>query len=50
MLTLASLTVFFEDALRIVNGCLRPTLTDYLQVLTRIQPAELCRKEEILPF
>ena len=32
-----------NDALRIVTGCLRPTLTDYLPVLSGIQPAELHR-------
>ena len=32
-----------NDALRIVTGCLRPTPTDYLPVLTGIQPAELRR-------
>ena len=32
-----------NDALRIVTGCLRPTPTDYLHVLSGIQPAELCR-------
>ena len=30
-----------NDALRIVTGCLRPTPTDYLPVLSGIQPAEL---------
>ena len=30
-----------NDALRIVTGCLRPTLTDHLPVLSSIQPAEL---------
>ena len=30
-----------NDALRIVTGCLRPTLTDHLPVLSGIQPAEL---------
>ena len=30
-----------KDALRIVTGCLRPTPTDYLPVLSGIQPAEL---------
>ena len=33
----------FNDALRIVTGCLRPTPTDYLPVLAGIQPAELRR-------
>ena len=32
-----------NDALRIVTGCLRPTPTDYLPVLSSIQPAELRR-------
>ena len=32
-----------NDALRIVTGCLRPTPTDYLPVLSDIQPAELRR-------
>ena len=33
-----------NDALRIVTGCLRPTPTDYLPVLSGIQPADdLCR-------
>ena len=32
-----------NDALRIVNGCLRPTPTDHLPVLSGIQPAELRR-------
>ena len=32
-----------NDALRIVTGCLRPTLTDYLPVLAGIQSAELRR-------
>ena len=31
-----------NDALRIVTGCLRPTPTDHLPVLSGIQPAELC--------
>ena len=29
------------DALRIVTGCLRPTPTDHLPVLSGVQPAEL---------
>ena len=33
-----------NDALRIVSGCLRPTPTDYLPVLSGIQPAELRRQ------
>ena len=32
-----------NNALRIVTGCLRPTLTDHLPVLSGIQPAELRR-------
>ena len=32
-----------NDALRIVTGCLHPTLTDNLPILSGIQPAELCR-------
>ena len=32
-----------NDALRIVTGCLRPTPTDHLPVLSGIQPAELSR-------
>ena len=32
-----------NDTLRIVTGCLRPTPTDYLPVLSGIQPAELRR-------
>ena len=32
-----------NDALRIVTGCLRPTPTDHLPVLSCIQPAELLR-------
>ena len=32
-----------NDALRIVTGCLRPTPTDHLPVLSGIQPAELPR-------
>ena len=37
-----------NDALRIVTGCLRPTPTDHLPVLSGIQPAELYRKGAIL--
>ena len=33
-----------NDALRIVTGCLRPTPTDHLPILSGIQPAELCRQ------
>ena len=32
-----------NDALHIVTGCLCPTPTDHLLVLSGIQPAELCR-------
>ena len=32
-----------NDALRIISGCLRPTRTDHLPVLSCIQPAELRR-------
>ena len=32
-----------NDTLRIVTGCLRPTPTDHLPVLSGIQPVELCR-------
>ena len=32
-----------NDALRIVTGCLRPTPTDFLPILSGIQPAELRR-------
>ena len=32
-----------NDALRIVTGCLRPTSTDHLSVLSGIQPVKLCR-------
>ena len=37
-----------NDALRIVTGCLRPTPTDHLPVLSGIQPAELRRMIETL--
>ena len=37
-----------NDALRIVTGCLRPTLTDHLPVLSDINPAELRRLGETL--
>ena len=37
-----------NDALRIVTGCLRPTSTDNLPVLSGIQPAELRRQENTL--
>ena len=32
-----------NDVLRIVTGCLRPTPTDHLPILSGIQTAELCR-------
>ena len=32
-----------NDTLRIVTGCLRPTPTDHLPILSGIQAAELCR-------
>ena len=32
-----------NDALRKVTGCLHPTPTDHLPILSGIQPAELCR-------
>ena len=32
-----------NDALRLVTGCLLPTLTDHLPILSGIQPAELRR-------
>ena len=44
---LASLTAF-NDALRIVTGCLRPTSTENLLVLSGIQPAELRRQRVTL--
>ena len=34
---------FLNDALRIVTGCLHPTPTDHLPIISGIQPAELCR-------
>ena len=37
-----------NDALRIVTGCLRPTLTDHLPILSGIQPAELRRMRATL--
>ena len=37
-----------NDALRIVTGCLRPTPTDHLPVLSGIQPAEFRRMGETL--
>ena len=37
-----------NDALRIVTGCLRPTPTDHLHVLSGIQPAMLRRLKAIL--
>ena len=35
--------IVLNDALRIVTGCLRPTPTDHLSILSGIQPAELHR-------
>ena len=37
-----------NDALRIVSGCLRPTPTDHLPILSGIQPAELRRQRATL--
>ena len=37
-----------NDALRIVTGCLRPTPTDHIPILSDIQPAEVCRMEGTL--
>ena len=37
-----------NDALRIVTGCLCPTPTNHLPVLSGIQPAELCRMRATL--
>ena len=37
-----------NDALHIVTGCLRPTRTDHLPILSGIQPAELHRLGAIL--
>ena len=39
-----------NDTLRIVTGCLRPTPTDHLPILSDIQPAELCRLGATLPL
>ena len=39
-----------NNALRIVTGCLRPTPTDHLPVLSGIQPAELRRLGATLFF
>ena len=39
-----------NDALRMVTGCLRPTPTDLLPVLSGIQPAELRRMGATLSF
>ena len=39
-----------NDGLRIVTGCLCPTPTDHLPVLSGIQPAELCRMGATLSF
>ena len=38
----------FNNALRIVTGCLLPTPTDYLTVLAGIPPAELRRRQATL--
>ena len=35
--------IVLNDALRMLTGCLHPTPTDHLPVLSGIQPAELCR-------
>ena len=40
----------FNDALRIVTGCLRPFPTDNFPVLSGTQPAELLRQEGTLPL
>ena len=32
-----------NDALRIITGCLHPTPTDHLSILSGIQPTKLCR-------
>ena len=37
-----------NDALRLITGCLRPTPTDHLPLLSGIQPAELRRMGSIL--
>ena len=37
-----------NDALRMVTGCLRPTATDHLPILSGIQPAELRRMKATL--
>ena len=39
-----------NDALHIVTGCLRPTPTDYLAILSGIHPAELRRLGATLLF
>ena len=39
-----------NDALRIATGCLRPTPTNHLPVLSGIQPAELRRMGATLPL
>jgi len=39
-----------NDTLRIVTGCLRPTLADNLPILADIQPAELHRNGATLPL
>ena len=37
-----------NDALRLITGCLHPTLTDHLLILSDIQPAEIRRMEATL--
>ena len=37
-----------NDAMCIVTGCLRPTPTDYLPVLSGIEPAEICQQAATL--
>ena len=39
-----------DDALRLMTGCLRPTPTDNLLVLSSITPAELHQKRATLSF
>ena len=39
-----------NDALRIVTGCLRPTPTDHLPILSGIQPTELLQMERHSPW
>ena len=42
--------IVFDDAMRIISGCLCPTPTYYLLNLTSNQPAELRRQRANLPF